>query len=263
MKLKTGLTQNGYGDFVSASELDNIRKRINPIPEELNREKYLGSYSSFEGSPLQQGKFQFDLWGYNPIVDESRDCRRAARCDWISLMEDIQQYGVRNSLTLAPMPTASTAQILGNYECFEPVISNIYTRRVLAGEYTVLNDYMVRDIELLGKWTSEMKEKIIVGDGSIQHINEIPNFIKERYKTSWEIKQKNIINMAIDRGRFICQSQSLNLFMESPTYSKLSAMHHYGWKNGLKTGMYYLRSRPSSKAIQFTVNPDVCENCSA
>tara|TARA_Y100001958_G_scaffold159879_1_gene163906 strand:+ start:916 stop:3594 length:2679 start_codon:yes stop_codon:yes gene_type:complete len=236
------------------SEIVKIEDKIKVISEELDRDEYLGTYSSYIGSPVYNGELQFDMWDYK--VDNNL-------WNWDELRKKIKLYGIRNSLLVAPMPTASTSQILGNYECFEPVISNIYTRRVLAGEYTVLNDYMVRDIELLGKWTSEMKEKIIVGDGSIQHINEIPNFIKERYKTSWEIKQKNIINMAIDRGRFICQSQSLNLFMESPTYSKLSAMHHYGWKNGLKTGMYYLRSRPSSKAIQFTVNPDVCENCSA
>tara|TARA_B100001287_G_scaffold36658_1_gene26082 strand:- start:2167 stop:4845 length:2679 start_codon:yes stop_codon:yes gene_type:complete len=264
MKLKTGLSQNGYGDFVSASELDNIRKRINPISEELNREKYLGSYSSFEGSPLQQGKFQFDLWGYNPVVDESRDCRRVARCDWISLMEDIQKYGVRNSLTLAPMPTASTAQILGNYECFEPIMSNIYSRRVLAGEYMIINDYLVDDLISLDLWSNELKDKIIEHDGSIQGIETIPQIIKDLYKTVWEIKQKNIIDMAADRGKFICQSQSMNLFLESPNPSTLTSMHFYGWKKGLKTGIYYLRSRPSSKAIQFTLSPDSnCDSCGA
>ena len=255
-ELKHKLTN--YGIETEKEQVENtinqIQDKIKVIPEELDRDEYFGTYSSYINSPIYNGQLQFDMWDYE--VDNSL-------WDWDKLRADIKQYGIRNSLLVAPMPTASTSQILGNYECFEPVISNIYTRRVLAGEYTVLNDYMVRDIELLGKWNTEIKEKIIVGDGSIQHINEIPNFIKERYKTAWEIKQKNIINMAIDRGRFICQSQSLNLFMESPTYSKLSAMHHYGWKNGLKTGMYYLRSRPSSKAIQFTVNPDVCENCSA
>ena len=235
-------------------KIKQMKDKIFVIERELDRDEYLGTYSSYINSPIYNGKLQFDMWEHS--VDNSL-------WDWTELRSNIKKYGIRNSLLVAPMPTASTSQILGNYECFEPVISNIYTRRVLAGEYTVLNDYMVRDIELLGKWNTEMKEKIIVGDGSIQHISEIPSFIKERYKTAWEIKQKNIINMAIDRGRFICQSQSLNLFMESPTYSKLSAMHNYSWKNGLKTGMYYLRSRPSSKAIQFTVNPEICENCSA
>ena len=235
-------------------EINDIKTRMNVIPEELNREEYLGSYSSYIGSPIYNNKLQFDLWNHS--VDNSL-------WDWDILRADIKKYGIRNSLLVAPMPTASTSQILGNYECFEPVISNIYTRRVLAGEYTVLNDYMVKDIKLLDKWNQEMKEKIIVNDGSIQNILEIPEFIRNRYKTAWEIKQKNVIDMAIDRGKFICQSQSLNLFMESPTYSKLSAMHHYSWKNGLKTGMYYLRSRPSSKAIQFTVNPELCETCSA
>ena len=160
------------------------------------------------------------------------------------------------------MPTASTAQILGNYECFEPVMSNIYKRRVLAGEYTVINDYLIYDLMNYGIWGSELKDKLIASDGSVQNIPEIPQFIKDRYKTAWEIKQKNIIDMAVDRGKFICQSQSMNLFLESPNISTLTSMHFYGWEKGLKTGIYYLRSRPSSKAIQFTIEPD-CVNCSA
>ena len=176
-------------------------------------------------------------------------------------MQQIQIYGVRNSLLVAPMPTASTAQILGNYECFEPIMSNIYTRRVLAGEYMVMNDYLVNDLLSLGLWTPELKDEIIVNDGSIQMIESIPQIIKNKYKTIWEIKQKAIIDMAIDRGKYICQSQSMNLFIESPDVSTLTSMHFYSWENGLKTGIYYLRSRPSSKAIQFTVQPE-CENCS-
>ena len=161
------------------------------------------------------------------------------------------------------MPTASTSQILGNYECIEPVQTNIYSRRVLAGEFMVVNEYLVNDLLELGIWNREIKDKIIVNDGSVQNIPEIPTFIQARYKTAWEIKQKDILDMAADRGKFICQSQSLNLFVESPNYKLLSSMHFYGWKKGLKTGMYYLRTRPSSKAIQFTVEPEkVCESCS-
>jgi ribonucleoside-diphosphate reductase alpha chain len=166
-------------------------------------------------------------------------------------------------LLVAPMPTASTAQILGNYECFEPIISNIYTRRVLAGEYMVLNNYLVKDLMLSEQWSSTMKNKIIANDGSILGIDEIPNCFKERYKTVWEMSQKDIINMAADRGKYICQSQSLNLFMAVPDTNKLTSMHFYAWQKGLKTGIYYLRTRPSSKAIQFTVNPNECEACSA
>ena len=161
------------------------------------------------------------------------------------------------------MQTASTSQILGNFECIEPVISNIYTRRVLAGEFMVINEYLVRDLIEINKWNYEIKDKIILNDGSVQNIKEIPETIRERYKTAWEVKQKNIIDMAADRGPFICQSQSLNLFVESPNFKRLSSMHFYGWERGLKTGMYYLRSRPSSKALQFTLEPEkACESCS-
>ena len=161
------------------------------------------------------------------------------------------------------MPTASTSQILGNFECIEPVISNIYSRRVLAGEFMVINEYLVKDMIQLGMWDEDIKDKIILNDGSVQNINEVPSFIKERYKTAWEIKQKDILDMSADRGIFICQSQSLNLFVESPNFKRLSSMHFYGWKKGLKTGMYYLRTRPSSKAMQFTIEPEkICESCS-
>ena len=248
--------EDNYHLLIDNTEIskEDIKKELNMIDEELDRTEYIGSYSSFIGSPIYNGILQFDMWGHS--VDNSL-------WDWDILRENISKYGIRNSLLVAPMPTASTSQILGNYECFEPVISNIYSRRVLAGEYTVLNDYMVNDIKLLGKWDNEMKEKIIVNDGSILYIEEIPQFIRDRYKTAWELIQKVIIDMAIDRGKFICQSQSLNLFMESPSFKKLTSMHFYAWENGLKTGIYYLRSRPSSKAIQFTVAPEICENCSA
>jgi len=228
---------------------------LNLIHAELDREEYLGTYSSYIGSPMYNGKLQFDLW-LNEGVDDSLN-------DWTKLREDIEKYGIRNSLLVAPMPTASTSQILGNYECFEPVMANIYTRRVLSGEYMVLNDYLVKDLNTFNLWSDDMRETLIKNDGSVKDISGIPQMIKDRYKTAWELKQKHIIDMAADRGKFICQSQSLNLFMEAPNFSKLSSMHFYGWQKGLKTGMYYLRSRPSSKAIQFTVSPEVCENCSA
>ena len=235
------------------NEIKSIKDKLKLIPEERARDEYLGSYSSYIGSPLYHGKYQFDLWDYN---------QTDIRHDWTGLMKEIQKYGVRNSLLLAPMPTASTAQILGNYECFEPALSNIYTRRVLAGEYMVINDYLVEDLKSLNLWNDKIREIIIASDGSIQNIEGIPHIIKNIYKTTWEIKQKDIINMSVDRGKYICQSQSLNLFLENPTIAKLTSMHFYSWEAGLKTGIYYLRSRPSSKAIQFTVDPDVCENCS-
>ena len=257
-KLKIGLNQlNHYSldEFISSEELYQLRDEMKPLEIELEREEYLGTYSSYIGSPLYNGNLQFDLWGEE--VDNSL-------FDWDTLREEIKKYGVRNSLLVAPMPTASTSQILGNYECIEPVISNIYSRRVLAGEFMVINEYLVNDLILLNQWNPEIKDQIIIHDGSIQNIQGIPQFIKDRYKTAWEIKQKHIIDMATDRGKFICQSQSLNLFVESPNYKLLSSMHFYGWKKGLKTGMYYLRTRPSSKALQFTVEPEkICESCSA
>ena len=238
----------------SLGQLQDVleQKGIHTIPEELTRESHLGSYSSFIGSPLSKGKYQFDLWNEKP----------SDRYDWSQLMDKIQTYGVRNSLLVAPMPTASTAQILGNYECFEPMQTNIYSRRVLAGEYMVLNNYLVQDLMLCDKWSKDMKNKIISNDGSIQSIQEIPNCFKERYKTIWEMSQKDIIDMASDRGKYICQSQSMNLFVAAPDTNKLTSMHFYAWKKGLKTGIYYLRTRPSSSAIQFTVKPQECESCS-
>ena len=258
MKLyKRGYTQkndiNSNEDFVDAHTLDKLEQELHVIPEELNRNDYLGAYSSFEGSPLSKGQYQFDLWNQTP----------SNRYDWSTLMDEILEYGVRNSLLVAPMPTASTAQILGNYECFEPPQTNIYSRRVLAGEYMVLNNYLVEDLMLDEKWSKDMKNSIISNDGSIQNIEGIPKCFKDRYKTVWEISQKDIIDMAADRGKYICQSQSLNLYMAAPDPSKLTSMHFYAWQKGLKTGIYYLRTRPSSSAIKFTVNPDECEACSA
>nr|WP_294902717.1 ribonucleoside-diphosphate reductase subunit alpha [uncultured Lacibacter sp.] len=202
-----------------------------------------GAYSTYAGSPVSKGIFQFDMWGVTP----------SDRWNWDLLKEEVKQYGVRNSLLLAPMPTASTSQIFGNNECFEPYTSNIYTRRVLSGEFIVVNKHLLKDLVELGLWNNDMKNKIIAANGSVQQIDEIPADIKELYKTVWEIKQRNIIDMAADRGAFICQSQSLNLFVDSPTASKLTSMHFYGWKKGLKTGMYYLRTQAAAQAVQFTV----------
>lgn len=203
-----------------------------------------GTYSSYEGSPLSQGLLQCDLWGVKP----------SNRWDWNTLRENLKKYGARNSLLLAPMPTASTAQILGNNESIEPYTTNIYTRRVLAGEFTIVNKFLQEDLLKLGLWTDEIKNKIIMCEGSIQSVDEISDELKELYKTVWEIKQKNIIDMSADRAPFICQSQSLNIHIEEPTISKLTSCHFYSWKKGLKTGMYYLRSRPKTNAIQFTVD---------
>ena len=206
--------------------------------------KEYGPYESFQGSPISQGKFQQDLWGVTP----------SNRWEWDVLREEVMKHGVRNSLLLAPMPTASTAQILGNNECFEPFSSNMYNRNVLSGTFPVVNKYLLVDLVNLGLWNESMKNKIMAENGSVQRIDEIPDNIKALYKTVWEIKQKDLIDMAADRGAFIDQSQSLNVFLDAPNHSKLSSMHFYGWKKGLKTGMYYLRSKAAADAIKFTVD---------
>lgn len=238
-----------------------------------------GSYETYTGSPVSQGVFQYDMWGVTP----------SDRWDWKSLKEEVKKHGVRNSLLLAPMPTASTAQILGNNECFEPYTSNIYTRRVLSGEFIIVNRHLLKDLVKAGLWNREMRLKIMAANGSIQNINEVPQKIKDLYKTAWEISQKAIIEQAADRGAYICQSQSLNIFMENANFGKLTSMHFYGWEKGLKTGMYYLRTKAATDAIKFTVdqaisiettdeeadlesqqaaiacsieNPDSCEMCS-
>ncbi|MGO3241207.1 MAG: ribonucleoside-diphosphate reductase subunit alpha [Sphingobacteriaceae bacterium] len=202
-----------------------------------------GAYESFKGSPLSEGKFQFDLWNVQP----------SKRWDWAALRKEVKKFGVRNSLLLAPMPTASTSQILGNNECFEPYTSNVYNRRVLSGEFVVVNKHLLKDLTELGLWNPAMKNKLIAENGSVQNIPKVPDNLKELYKTVWEIKQKTIIDMAADRGAFICQSQSLNLFMAEPNIAKLTSMHFHAWKSGLKTGMYYLRTKAAADAIKFTV----------
>ena len=203
-----------------------------------------GAYETFKGSPASEGKLQFDLWDVTP----------SNRWEWDVLKEEIQKHGMRNSLLLAPMPTASTAQILGNNECFEPYTSNIYTRRVLSGEFIVVNKHLLRDLVKLGLWDDDMKNRLIAANGSVQNINEIPDNIKILYRTAWEISQRSILDMAADRGAYICQSQSLNIFMENATNSKLTSMHFHAWKIGLKTGMYYLRTKAAVDAIKFTID---------
>jgi ribonucleotide reductase alpha subunit len=210
-----------------------------------------GTYSTYEGSPISKGHFQYDLWNVTPLTDTD------GTLNWSNLKEKVKKNGIRNSLLMAPMPTASTSQILGYTECFEPVTSNIYTRRTLAGEFIIVNKYLMKDLEKLELWNEDMKQQIILRNGSIQDIEGIPDSIKRLYKTAWEIKQKTLIDMAAARGAFICQSQSLNLFVADPNYAKLTSMHFYSWKKGLKTGIYYLRTRAPVMAQKFTVDPEL------
>jgi ribonucleoside-diphosphate reductase alpha chain len=207
--------------------------------------KVLGTYETYGGSPASKGIFQFDMWGVTP---------KSNRWNWSPLKEKVKKYGLRNSLLVAPMPTASTSQILGNNECFEPYTSNIYSRRTLSGEFIVVNKHLMKDLIALGLWNDNMRNKLISTNGSVQSVPEIPQHIKDLYKTVWEISQKIIIDMSADRGAYICQSQSMNIFMQDPNFGKLTSMHFYAWKKGLKTGMYYLRSQAASAAIKFTVD---------
>jgi len=210
-----------------------------------------GPYETYEGSPMSQGLFQYDLWSVTPLTEAD------GSLDWVGLKAKVKQWGVRNSLLIAPMPTASTSQILGNFECIEPATSNIYTRRTLAGEFIIVNKYLMKDLQYLNLWNEMMKQQIISRNGSIQGIDQIPDEIQQLYKTSWEIKQKVLIDMAVKRGAFVCQSQSLNLFVSDPNYAKLTSMHFYAWKQGLKTGIYYLRTRAPVMAQKFTIDPDL------
>ncbi|MEY3412378.1 MAG: hypothetical protein RIQ70_1066, partial [Bacteroidota bacterium] len=238
-----------------------------------------GPYETFKGSPVSKGIFQFDMWGVTP---------QSGRWDWENLKREVKKHGVRNSLLVAPMPTASTSQILGNNECFEPYTSNIYTRRVLSGEFVVVNKHLMKDLIKLDLWNDKIKNEVITNNGSVQNVDSIPQNIKDLYKTVWEIKQKSLLEMSADRGAYICQSQSLNIHMQDPNFGKLTSLHFAAWKLGLKTGMYYLRTKAAADAIKFTVekqaevalepvlmsadqkasdmacsldNPDACEAC--
>ncbi len=213
----------------------------------MEQAKENGPYETFKGSPVSKGIFQFDMWNVTPS---------SGRWDWDNLKREVKQHGVRNSLLLAPMPTASTSQILGNNECFEPYTSNIYSRRTLSGEFIIANKFLMRDLMGLGLWSDAMRQKLIRANGSVQDIPEIPQNIKDLYKTVWEISQKAIIDMSADRGAFICQSQSLNIHITNPNFGKLTSMHFYAWKKGLKTGMYYLRSTAAADAIKFTLDKE-------
>ncbi|MHA7131966.1 ribonucleoside-diphosphate reductase subunit alpha [Algoriphagus namhaensis] len=207
--------------------------------------KVEGTYETFEGSPASQGIFQFDMWGVTP---------KSGRWQWNELKEKVKKYGLRNSLLVAPMPTASTSQILGNNECFEPYTTNIYTRRTLSGEFVVVNKHLMKDLIKLGLWDDTMRNRLIASNGSVQDLPGVPQHIKDLYKTVWEISQKVVIDMAADRGAYICQSQSMNVFLQDPNFGKLTSMHFYAWKKGLKTGMYYLRSQAAASAIKFTLD---------
>ena len=241
---------------LSENEISHqIYEKYKPIFEEIKNETYLGAYSSFIGSPTSKGKLQFDLWGKTPLPN---------RYDWDKLKKNIKKYGLRNSLLVAPMPTASTSQILGNNECFEPYTSNIYVRRVLAGEFIRVNHYLQNELIQLGLWDEKMKQSIIKNNGSIQHIHQISSHIREKYKIVWEIPMKHIIQMSADRAPYICQSQSLNLWAREPNYKVLTAMHFFAHSLGLKTGMYYLRTRAKAAPQQFTIEPtnkNVQEEC--
>lgn len=240
------------------------------LTESCQIAKVDGRYSTFDGSPASQGILQFDMWEVDPM-------EKVKMYDWDALKEQIQTYGLRNSLLVAPMPTASTSQILGYNECIEPITSNIYSRRTIAGDFMVVNKYLMKDLMKLDMWNDKIKNNIVANNGSIQQIDIIPDDIKEKYKTVWEIPMRNLIDMAADRGAYICQSQSLNLWLEDPTYNNLTSMHFYGWNKGLKTGIYYLRRRARHQAQQFTIEPEknkgttlgentedeICEMCSA
>ena len=235
------------------------------VEQSIELAKTEGHYETFPGSPASKGELQFDMWNVIP----------SKKYDWAKIREDVQKYGMRNSLLVAPMPTASTSQILGFNECIEPITSNIYSRRTLAGEFIMANKYLMADLIKLDLWNEKIKNNIIANNGSVQHIEAIPQEIRDKYKTVWEISMRDLIDMAADRGAFICQSQSLNLWLEDPTYNSLTSMHFYSWKKGLKTGIYYLRRRAKHQAQQFTIEPenrttgkveeehDICEYCSA
>ena len=243
----------GHPNKEDVEKITYALNKYKPIPYEIYNlsDKWAGAYSTFTGSPTSQGILQFDMWGIVP----------SKRYNWEQLRTNIKNYGLRNSLLVAPMPTASTSQILGNNECFEPYTSNIYTRRTLAGEFIRVNKFLISELIELNLWNEDIKNSIIEHKGSIQQLDNIPQHIKDKYKIVWEIPMKHLIEMARDRGAFICQSQSMNLWQKDPTYKSLTAMHFFSWKQGLKTGLYYLRSRAKASPQQFTIEPTQKEEC--
>ena len=257
-------TSNIYNNEFDKMYINDILYGEHFVPQEVEPvNPHVGTYCSFKGSPASKGILQFDMWNKEPTP---------GRYDWALLKENIIKYGLRNSLLVAPMPTASTSQILGYNECFEPFTSNLYSRRTIAGEFVVVNKYLMKELQQLGFWNEQIKNNIIANKGSIQQLTMLPEHIRNKYKIVWEIPMKHLIDMAADRGAFICQSQSLNLWMEDPTYNSLTSMHFYSWKQGLKTGIYYLRRKAKHQAQQFTIEPekkvseekeDICESCSA
>jgi ribonucleotide reductase alpha subunit len=255
-----------YHAALEKSNEISIYRKQNVLVDEcmMNQNiQYSGAYSTFEGSPASKGILQFDMWNVCP----------STRYDWTTLKQSIIDHGIRNSLLVAPMPTASTSQILGYNECFEPITSNIYSRRTMAGEFVVINKYLMKELIQSGLWNEQIKNNIIFNKGSIQQLSNLSEHMRNKYKTVWEIPMKHLIDMAADRGAFICQSQSLNLWMEEPVYNKLTSMHFYAWEKGLKTGIYYLRRKAKHQAQQFTIEPtathnevtkeEICEMCSA
>jgi len=266
-EMKT-LQTNAAEDYVTTDVIFEHLSELKPVYGEMNNlsNERCGAYSSFEGSPASLGYLQFDMWNVIPLSN---------RYDWTGLKQSIRKYGLRNSLLLAPMPTASTSQILGFNECFEPITSNIYSRSTLAGEFILANKYLMNDLIQLGLWTEKIKDNIIANKGSIQQLTVLPQYIRDKYKIVWEIPMKHIIDMSADRGAYVCQSQSLNLWLEDPNYNTLTSMHFYSWKRGLKTGIYYLRRKAKHQAQQFSIEPErkqedentqhdeICDMCSA
>ena len=255
---------DNFSDVISIEEDLELKSMINEFEQPLLSKHYRGAYSTFAGSPVSKGILQFDMWNVSP----------SERYNWSELKQNIKKYGVRNSLLVAPMPTASTSQILGYNECIEPITSNIYSRRTIAGEFVVANKYLMKELIDLNIWNEKIKNSIVANNGSIQQIETIPEEIRNKYKTVWEVPMRNLIDMAADRGAYICQSQSLNLWLEDPNYNSLTSMHFYSWNKGLKTGIYYLRRRARHHAQQFTIEPEknnkkneeqdeICEMCSA
>jgi ribonucleoside-diphosphate reductase alpha chain len=248
-KLNREIFENMYYASLEAS----MERTIELVEYQHGGYAVTATHPSYSGSPMSNGKLQFHLWNENP--------RESSYLEWERLQMNISTHGVRNSLLLAPMPTASTSQILGNNECFEPFTSNVYTRRVLAGDFMVINKYLVEDLVRLGVWTSDVRTAIIANNGSVQGMPEVPSELRMLYKTAYEIPQKVLIDMSRDRAPFVCQSQSLNLFLVEPTYAKISSMHMYAWKQGLKTGCYYLRTKAAASAQKFTVEPTCSKEC--